>query len=79
MTCKSLEKPSCIDLFLTISNRSFQNIQTIATGLSDFYKLEVRILKMYLTNTNQNLWLTKTYMKQRNLCVSLLRHNKNRL
>ena len=42
------EKPSCIDLFLTNFPRSFQNTQTIETGLSDFHKLAVTILKMYL-------------------------------
>ena len=41
-TCyKKPEKPSCIDLFLTNSPKSFQNTQTIETGLSDFHKLVV--------------------------------------
>ena len=38
-TCyKSVENPSCIDLFITNSYRSFQNTTTISTGLSDFHK-----------------------------------------
>ena len=50
-TCyKNPEKPSCIDLFLANSPRSFQNTQTIETGLPDFHKLVVTILKMYLPN-----------------------------
>ena len=36
-TCyKSLQNPSCIDLFLTNCNKSFQLTKTISTGLSDF-------------------------------------------
>ena len=50
-TCyKYPEKPSCIDLFLTSSPKSFQNTQTIETSLSDFHKLVVTILKMHLSN-----------------------------
>ena len=36
-TCyKSIENPSCIDLFLTNTALSFQNTTTVTTGLSDF-------------------------------------------
>ena len=50
-TCyKNPEKSSCIDLFLTLCPRSFQNTQTTETGLPDLYKLVVTILKMYLPN-----------------------------
>ena len=45
-TCfKSLENPSCIDLFLTNSHLSFQNTTAVATGLSDFHKMVVTVLK----------------------------------
>ena len=45
-TCfKSLENPSCIDLILTNRYRSFQNTHTIETGLSDFHKMTVTVLK----------------------------------
>ena len=47
---KNPKKPSCIDLSLTNSPKSFQNTQTIETGLSDFHKLVVTILKMDLPN-----------------------------
>ena len=48
-TCyKNPERPSCIDLKRKNSRRSFQNTQTIATGLYDFHKLIVTTLKMYL-------------------------------
>ena len=42
---KNPENPSCIDLFLTNSCRSFQNTTTITTGLSDFHKMTVTVLK----------------------------------
>ena len=45
-TCfKSIDNPSCIDLFITNSYLSFQNTTTVATGLSDFHKMTVTILK----------------------------------
>ena len=45
-TCfKSIDSPSCIDLFLTNSYRNFQNTTAIATGLSDFHKMVVTVLK----------------------------------
>ena len=47
---KIRKKLSCIDLFLTNSPKSFQNTQAIEMGLSDFHKLVVTILKMYLPN-----------------------------
>ena len=37
-TCfKNPENPSCIDLFLTNRQKSFQNTSTIETGISDFH------------------------------------------
>ena len=45
-TCfKSSENPSCIDLFITNSYRSFQSTTTVSTGLSDFHKMTVTVLK----------------------------------
>ena len=39
-TCfKNPERPSCIDLILSNSSRSFQDSFTVKTGLSDFHKL----------------------------------------
>ena len=39
-TFKNHENPSCIDLILTNSPRSFQNSNVFETGLSDFHKLK---------------------------------------
>ena len=45
-TCfKNTENPSCVDLVLTNRYRSFQNTVTIETGLSDFHKMTLTILK----------------------------------
>ena len=45
-TCfKSIDNPRCIDLFLTNSYRNVQNTTTIATGLSDFHKMAITVLK----------------------------------
>ena len=45
-TCyKSQDNPSCIDLFITNSYRSFQKTSTVTTGLSDFHKMVVTVLK----------------------------------
>ena len=45
-TCyKNVEHPSCIDLILTNRSKSFQNTVTIETGLSDFHKMILTVLK----------------------------------
>ena len=45
-TCfKNPDKSSCIDFILTNCSRSFQNSCAIETGLSDFHKLVVTVLK----------------------------------
>ena len=45
-TCfKSVENPSCIDLFLTNCSRSFQKTNAISTGISDCHKMIVTVLK----------------------------------
>ena len=45
-TCfKSSSNPSCIDLILTNKFGCFQNTLVIETGLSDFHKLTVSVMK----------------------------------
>ena len=49
-TCyKNPLKPSCIDLFLTNCSRSFKDTQVIETGLSDFHKMNITVLKMFFS------------------------------
>ena len=46
-TCfKSTENPSCIDLYLTNSQKSFQNTLVVSTGISDFHKMVLTVLKV---------------------------------
>ena len=45
-TCyKNPDNPSCIDLILTNSPGSFQSSCAIETGLSDFHKMTVTVMK----------------------------------
>ena len=45
-TCfKNVSKPSCIDLILTNKPLCFQHTNIIETGLSDFHKLTLTILR----------------------------------
>ena len=44
---KNSDKPSCIDLFLTNRPRIFQCTTTIETGISNFHKLAVTVLKTF--------------------------------
>ena len=47
-TCyKNPDNPSCIDLFLANRPRTFQYTITIETGISDFHKLVVTVLKNF--------------------------------
>ena len=43
------ENPSCIDLILTNGHRSFQNSNVFETGLSDFHKMIVSVLKSHFS------------------------------
>ena len=46
-TCfKNIDNPSCIDLILTNKSGSFQNTLVIETGLSDFHRLTVTVMKV---------------------------------
>ena len=44
---KNPENPSCIDLLLTNKTVSFQTTTVIETGLSDFHKIIVAVMKMH--------------------------------
>ena len=47
-TCfKNPENPSCIDLLLTNKPLSFQTTTMIETGLSDFHKMVVAVMKIH--------------------------------
>ena len=61
-TCfKNPNNPSCIDLFLTNRSRYFQNTSTIETGISDFHKLVVTVLKMFYKKQKPKIIQYKNY------------------
>ena len=52
-TCfKSTENPSSIDVILTNRKSKFQNSMTVETGLSDFHKMTVTVMKNHLRKRN---------------------------
>ena len=63
-TCfKSLENPSCIDLFLTNSPLSFQNTVTMSTGLSYCHKMVITVLKSTFAKTKPKEIIYRDYKK----------------
>ena len=63
-TCfKSMENPSCIDLFLTNSPLSFQNTTTLSTGLSDFHKMIVTVLKTTFPKSRPKILTYRDFSK----------------
>ena len=55
-TCfKNPYNQSCIDLFCANLQRSFKNTLTIETGISDFYKSVITVMKVFYKKTeNKN-------------------------
>ena len=45
--CKNPNNPKCRDLMLTNRQRSFQNSCVVDTGLSDFHRMTVTVLRSY--------------------------------
>ena len=61
-TCfKSVENPSCVDLFLTNCYRSFQNTITVSTGVSDCHKMIITVLKTTFKKENPKEVLYRSY------------------
>ena len=63
-TCyKNPENPSCIDLILTNNPNSFQNSGVIETGLSDFHKMTVTVMKTTFEKLKPNITHYRDYRK----------------
>ena len=61
-TCfKNPTNPKCIDLMLTNRHRSFQNLCVIETGLSDFHKLTVTVLRPFLKKSEPKIIFYRDY------------------
>ena len=61
-TCfKNPYNPSCIDLFLTNRPRSFQNILTIETSISDSHKMVITVMKVFYKKQKPNIIQYRSY------------------
>ena len=85
-TCfKNPENPSCIDLILANSPRSFQNSNVFETGLSDFHKLTTTVLKQYFPKLKPKVLNYRDYREFRNdefraqLDSEILKHDINNM
>ena len=65
-TCfKNPDRPSCIDLILTNKIKSFQPSILVETGISDFHKMVVTVLKQYFKKKEPRVI---KYRKHKNFC-----------
>ena len=61
-TCyKNHNKPTCIDLMITNRPKSFLKSKVIETGLSDFHKMTVAILRMFFSKRSPNIIKYRDY------------------
>ena len=61
-TCfKNPENPACIDSILTNKSLSFKNTYVIETGLSDFHKMVVAVMKMHFPKTKPQVISYRKY------------------
>ena len=63
---KTPENPSCIDLLLTNKPISFQTTTVIETGLSDFHKMIVAVMKMHFPKMKHRVIRYRKYMNFNN-------------
>ena len=81
---KNPENPSCIDLILTNSPRSFQNSSVFETALSDFNKLTTAVLKQCFPELKPKVVDYRDYRKFHNdefraeLDNEILKHDINK-
>ena len=63
-TCfKNPNNPSCIDLMLTNKPMCFQNTVTLETGLSDFHKMTLTVMKYYFKKQEPKIVNYRDYKK----------------
>ena len=61
-TCfKNLQNPSCIDLMITNRPKSFQSSVVLETGLSDFHKMTLTVMKVFYKKIKPNLVKYRNY------------------
>ena len=63
-TCfKNIDNPSCIDLFITNCSKSFQNTTTVSSGLSDFHKMILTVMKTTIPKSKPKTIFYRDYKK----------------
>ena len=63
-TCfKNANNPSCIDLILTNKPSFFQNTSVLETGISDFHKLTLTIMKSSFVKQEPKIFTYRNYKK----------------
>ena len=67
---KNPKYPSCRDLILTNNHRSFQNTNFFETGLSNFHKMTVSVLKSHFLKQKPN---TVSYRRSKSFCNNSFR------
>ena len=61
-TCfKNIDSPSCIDLILTNKPLYFQTSTVVETGISDFHKLTLTIIKFTLPKLEPKIFHYRNY------------------
>ena len=61
-TCfKNPDNPSCIDLFITNRPACFNGSMTIETGLSDFHKMTISVMKIFYKKQKPNIIRYRNY------------------
>ena len=63
-TCyKNPDKPSCIDLILSNRSKSFHSSHIVETGISDFHKMTVSVMKIFFKKQKPNVIYYRDYKK----------------
>ena len=63
-TCyKNPNKPTCIDLMLTNKPRFFKNYIALETGLSDFHKMTLTVMRAYFVKQTPKVVYYRDYKK----------------
>ena len=63
-TCyKNPGKPSCIDSILSNRSKSFHSPYIIETGISDFHKMAVSVMKIFFKKQKPNVMYYRDYKK----------------
>ena len=72
-----MRNPSCIDIFLTNSNKSFQNTSVIPAGMLDHHKMIVTVMKTTFLKAKH--WVT-THRSYKNFdMISFKRDSRKKL